>query len=345
MLVRSRQLNELFCWTQLYFSPTRGGKKKKTTNLAEKASVAAMKFYAVAEGRAPGVYDTWDECSAQVHRYAGAVFKSFPTREEAEHFVSERRTTAAVTTIHTTNGLATVTPMTRVNVIGVPVHVNRQREPTTPDVPAKKQVCVPTTGPPALADRQVVYVDGACPSNGKAGARAGYGGYYGNGDQRNFSRRVPPEENQTNNRGEMRAVLHAIQQGFLDAGASVNFDDPRVPEEKELKRPLRPLEILSDSRYTIDGLTSFHKKWERNGFKTAAGEPVRNQDLWRLLLAHRDTYNSIYDKQTKKKGTEGDGDKGITLTHVKGHSNIHGNEMADRLAVEGSKSVFWNVIE
>ncbi len=45
------------------------------------------KFYAVRAGRAPGVYDTWAQCQKQTSGFSGAVFKSFPTREEAAAFV------------------------------------------------------------------------------------------------------------------------------------------------------------------------------------------------------------------------------------------------------------------
>jgi len=47
----------------------------------------ASKFYAVKVGVAPGVYNTWDECKAMTHGYSGAVYKSFPTYEEALAFV------------------------------------------------------------------------------------------------------------------------------------------------------------------------------------------------------------------------------------------------------------------
>lgn len=48
----------------------------------------AKKFYAVRTGRdGAGIYGTWDECKKQVHGVAGAVYKSFPTRQEAEAFV------------------------------------------------------------------------------------------------------------------------------------------------------------------------------------------------------------------------------------------------------------------
>ena len=45
------------------------------------------KFYAVAAGRAPGIYSTWPECERQVKGFSGAKFKSFKTRDEAVAFV------------------------------------------------------------------------------------------------------------------------------------------------------------------------------------------------------------------------------------------------------------------
>ncbi|MCH5268832.1 MAG: ribonuclease H family protein [Lachnospiraceae bacterium] len=48
----------------------------------------AKKYYAVKQGLTPGVYDTWAECRAQVDGYSGAVYKSFPTVEEAQAFIA-----------------------------------------------------------------------------------------------------------------------------------------------------------------------------------------------------------------------------------------------------------------
>ena len=39
--------------------------------------MAKKKFYAVQNGRVPGVYLTWDECKKQVDGYSGASYKSF----------------------------------------------------------------------------------------------------------------------------------------------------------------------------------------------------------------------------------------------------------------------------
>ena len=45
------------------------------------------KFYAVRIGRTPGVYTTWDECRAEVHKHSGAIHKAFKSQAEAEEFV------------------------------------------------------------------------------------------------------------------------------------------------------------------------------------------------------------------------------------------------------------------
>ena len=50
------------------------------------------KFYAVAVGRRPGIYTQWSGdagAQAQVHGFAGARFKSFPTREQARQFIAQ----------------------------------------------------------------------------------------------------------------------------------------------------------------------------------------------------------------------------------------------------------------
>lgn len=47
----------------------------------------AKKFYAVKQGKKPGIYMSWDQCKAQVHGFSGAIYKSFPTKQEAELFV------------------------------------------------------------------------------------------------------------------------------------------------------------------------------------------------------------------------------------------------------------------
>lgn len=45
------------------------------------------KYYAVAKGRTPDIYSSWEECKAQVDQFSGAVYKGFSTWEEAVEFM------------------------------------------------------------------------------------------------------------------------------------------------------------------------------------------------------------------------------------------------------------------
>ena len=49
----------------------------------------AKKFYAVRNGRVPGVYITWADCEKQVKGFGGAIYKAFPTEAEALAFVED----------------------------------------------------------------------------------------------------------------------------------------------------------------------------------------------------------------------------------------------------------------
>lgn len=49
-------------------------------------------YYAVRSGRTPGIYQTWNECSAQVHGFSNAIFKKFSNYEDAAAFLDENNT-------------------------------------------------------------------------------------------------------------------------------------------------------------------------------------------------------------------------------------------------------------
>lgn len=48
-----------------------------------------MSYYAVKKGRNPGIYDSWEECKAQVHGFKGAVFKKFKSKKKALAYIKE----------------------------------------------------------------------------------------------------------------------------------------------------------------------------------------------------------------------------------------------------------------
>ena len=53
----------------------------------------AKKYYAVKSGHVPGIYESWNECKAQVHGYSNAKFKSFASLEEAKAFLDDTNST------------------------------------------------------------------------------------------------------------------------------------------------------------------------------------------------------------------------------------------------------------
>lgn len=150
----------------------------------------------------------------------------------------------------------------------------------------------------------LVYTDGSCPRNPGPGGWAfvvvedtGY--YY----------RAGAAHNQTNNTMEMTAVLEAMLH-LIDA-----------------KQTHRGITILSDSQYTVKGITEWALTWRRNDWmrKNDARKwvPVKNAELWKAMLDARRQFESLRFKW------------------VKGHAGNEFNELCDKLAGEA----VWNLIE
>ena len=135
----------------------------------------------------------------------------------------------------------------------------------------------------------VMYTDGACKGN------PGPGGWgvllQSNGQEKALH---GGEANTTNNRMELTAVIRGLQ---------------------ALKCPCQ-IELYTDSTYVKNGTETWLAGWKRNGWRTAARKPVKNQDLWQLL-------DQLAEQQP------------INWHWVKGHSGDPGNERADQLANQG----------
>jgi len=145
-----------------------------------------------------------------------------------------------------------------------------------------------------------VYTDGACPDNGKAGAKAGIGVWWNHDHTLNISRRVVGSK-QTNNVAEIQAISMALTQA-ITAG---------VPK----------LQVNTDSQFVINSVTQWIPGWKNKGWRTASGQEVKNKDDFIEL-----------DKIMQQKGS-----MEIRWNHVKGHSDVEGNIEADKLAVAGAK--------
>lgn len=102
----------------------------------------------------------------------------------------------------------------------------------------------------------------------------------------------------TNNRMELTAAIMALE---------------------ALERPSQ-ITIVTDSTYLKDGITKWIHGWKRNGWKTAAKKPVKNEDLWRQLEVAQGVHQVSWD-------------------WVKGHAGHDGNERADKLATAEIKAL------
>jgi len=89
-----------------------------------------------------------------------------------------------------------------------------------------------------------------------------------------------------------------------------------------LTRPCR-VQLSTDSVYVRDGITKWIHGWQKNGWKTAARKPVKNDELWRELLAATKPHI-------------------IEWKWVKGHAGDPDNERVDRLASDAAVASLRN---
>jgi len=142
----------------------------------------------------------------------------------------------------------------------------------------------------------VIYTDGACHGNPGPG---GWGAVLQMGEDE--LQLYGGEKATTNNRMELMAAIMA-----LEAPALIPTDaDPA------------PVQLWTDSQYVRNGITSWIAGWKRKGWKTAAGQPVKNIDLWQRLDVAAERHV-------------------VDWRWVKGHAGHPGNELADRLANRGA---------
>ncbi|MDA0781811.1 MAG: ribonuclease HI [Proteobacteria bacterium] len=136
-----------------------------------------------------------------------------------------------------------------------------------------------------------IYTDGACSGNPGPG---GWGALltYGKHEKEIFG----GEKETTNNRMELTAAIKALE---------------AIKTKSEI-------DLYTDSTYVKDGITKWIHNWKKNGWKTAAKKPVKNDDLWQEL-----------DKMIAKHD--------VKWHWVKGHAGHDGNERADMLAVKGTE--------
>ncbi|KAG8626059.1 hypothetical protein KVT40_006460 [Elsinoe batatas] len=319
---------------------------------AKTSSRGPQKYYAVASGRVPGVYTTWDEASAQITGNVKPKYKAFPTRAEAEEFVRQGQGKS-------TNGESA--PADGAGAKGTPKKKKKGREsagsgeetggygpgegplpadaedffdpsvkldPKTGKVEFKTEKELRATKLQAkeMSDDGMlrIWTDGSSRGNGTEHAIAGVGVYFGPGDKRNVAEPLAGPR-QTNQRAELTAILRALELSPRD----------------------RPVTILSDSNYAINCVTKWFQNWRSNGWRNSNNKPVENKDLIEKILHHieeRERISNMYGagedngevQETTKTKSWKQGRARVVFQWVKGHSNDAGNKAADALAVAGA---------
>jgi ribonuclease HI len=131
-----------------------------------------------------------------------------------------------------------------------------------------------------------IYTDGSCLGN------PGPGGWAGIFIFRNKRASISGfEKMTTNNRMELIAAVEAIR--ALPTSIAIT--------------------LYTDSTYVKNGITQWITTWIKNNWKSAAGRPVKNQDLWKELA-------SVVEGRT------------INWVWIKGHSDCTNNNNADFVA-------------
>ena len=140
-----------------------------------------------------------------------------------------------------------------------------------------------------MTDAVEVWTDGACSGNPGPGGWGVILSY--KGTQKELS---GGEANTTNNRMELMGAIMALE---------------------ALTRPCR-VDLHTDSKYVMTGITEWIRGWKARGWKTADKKPVKNEDLWKRLDAARARHE-------------------VKWHWVKGHAGHELNERADGLANRG----------
>ena len=139
----------------------------------------------------------------------------------------------------------------------------------------------------------VAYTDGSCDTGS---GRGGWAYLLTRGGRSRSASGFEPGT--TNNRMELTAAVKALE---------------------ALKRPCR-VTLVTDSEYLKKAFTAgWLERWQRNGWRTASKQPVKNRDLWERLLE----LASLHE---------------IRWEWTRGHSGHPENELVDRLALEARRT-------
>lgn len=265
----------------------------------------AKSYYAVRKGVKPGVYYSWDECKKQVDKFPSASFKKFASEKDAWAFVRGVEPSAVPDVKKVSQSVESDVNLLPKRgpepLMYIPLGKKRRHSDDEAETQPKRvklsenSTTESTDGFTYMGDAVVVYTDGCCLSNGKNSAKAGIGVYWGHNHPLNVGERL--QGRQTNQRAEIQAACRALEQA----------------KEKNIKK----LVLYTDSKFTINGVTSWVKNWKLNGWRLKSGGQITNKEDFVKL----DRLNAEVE---------------VVWLHIPGHAGYRGNEEADRLSREGA---------
>jgi ribonuclease HI len=228
------------------------------------------------KGAKTGVFEQWNDVKSHTQGRADAQYMGFASKAEAEA-AFQSSYTKALTKRSMSKSAGTKTAASAAYVKADSSAVSNSL------APVKKNADIN------------IYCDGACsPNPGKSGTGMAvyqeqqlielwYGLYESMG---------------TNNTAELNGILAAFKyaQDHIKQGKTV--------------------QVLSDSKYSIDCITKWAKGWQAKGWTRGKGEEIKNLDIIKPCFA---LYQALKSN--------------LIISHVKGHANIEGNELSDRMAV------------
>lgn len=129
------------------------------------------RFYGVAVGRKPGVYTEWPAAQEAIIGWKGPKYKKFETRAEAEAFVRSFSGSAKAIA-------PTVAGSDQDDADGIEEPTAKRRKTTKKTIKAQNGLVI-------------VYTDGSSLGNGRVGATAGVGVYFGANDPRYVYQHAP----------------------------------------------------------------------------------------------------------------------------------------------------------
>lgn len=115
-----------------------------------------------------------------------------------------------------------------------------------------------------------LFTDGSCDTTTGKGGWAFILRFKDTGEEIKLSGK---DDDTTNNRMEMSAVIEGLQQ----------LEEPCL------------VELWADSKYVLEGLRSWLINWKKNGWKKSNKKPVKNRDLWEKLDELKKTHKLSYN--------------------------------------------------